>query len=454
MPRQLPKTSSHLISFALLALTSASNPVSADPTQTIEDALKFGNGGAVKFDLNTRYENVNQDQGIKPTIGPGNGKYPLTANAVTSRLRAGLLSPVFHGVQGYAEFEGNLAMQEDFNSLRNGYNQYSTIADPEKSELNQLWISYAGIADTLIKGGRQRIKLDDDRFIGNVGWRQMETTFDSALVTNQSIKDLTINAGYIGNVNTFIATTENVIAPLLNVNYKIGQYGNLVGYGYWLDYTDTKDPKDPVSTNTITTIEKSNQTYGLRVNNYQKPGDTLKISDNYGVVYTAEWGYQQNYGHGKTPYQAQRINVMGGFTAYNLTFQGAMEQLDGHGHNKTFDTPLGTNHAFQGWADVFAVNTPDHGIRDVFGTVHARFLENDSLILSGIYHDFSDDTGQRHYGTELNFSALKKFGKHYSLLAKYALYSADSSYVTGGVLDKSFANTDTQKIWLQGNVNF
>jgi hypothetical protein len=89
----------------------------------------------------------------------------------------------------------------------------------------------------------------------------------------------------------------------------------------------------------------------------------------------------------------------------------------------------------------------------VFGTVHARFLENDSLILSGIYHDFSDDTGQRHYGTEWDLSALKKFGKHYSLLAKYALYSADSSYVTGGA-DKSFANTDTQKIWLQGNINF
>ncbi len=454
MPRQQPKTSSHLISFALLALTSASSPVSADPTQTIEDALKFGNGGAVKFDLNTRYENVNQDNVITngtPALGINQ---PHTAEAVTSRLRVGLLSPVFHSIQGYAEYEGNLAILEDFNSGRNNNNAYSKILDPQQSELNQLWLSYAGIADTLIKGGRQRIKLDDDRFIGNVGWRQMETTFDSALVTNQSIKDLTINAGYIGNVNTFIATTENVIAPLLNVNYKIGQYGNLVGYGYWLDYTDTKDPKDPVSTNTITTLEKSNQTYGLRVNNFQKPGDTLKISDNYGVVYTAEWGYQQNYGHGKTTYQTQRINVMGGFTAYNLTFQGAMEQLDGHGHNKTFDTPLGTNHVFQGWADVFAVNTPDHGIRDVFGTVHARFLENDSLIISGIYHDFSDDTGQLHYGTELNFSALKKFGKHYSLLAKYAIYNADSSYVTGGVLDKSFANTDTQKIWLQGNVNF
>jgi hypothetical protein len=131
---------------------------------------------------------------------------------------------------------------------------------------------------------------------------------------------------------------------------------------------------------------------------------------------------------------------MGGFTAYNFTFQGAMEQLDGKGKNKTFDTPLGTNHAFQGWADLFLV-TPDNGIRDVFGTAIAA-LDRGNLILTGVYHDFTDDTGGIHYGDEWDFQALWKFGKHYSVLAKYAYYNADKF------------NTDTQKIWLQGNINF
>ncbi|MCK9395751.1 MAG: hypothetical protein M0Q44_09195 [Methylobacter sp.] len=431
---------------SLLALSVVSGSAVADMTQQVEDALNFyhyGKNGAVKFDLNTRYENVNQYQTPAPD--------PKTAEAVTTRLRIGLLSPVFHGIQGYAEYAGNLAWHEDYNSGRNNDTAYSKVLDPQLSELNQLWLSYDGIPDTVIKGGRQRIKLDDDRFIGNVGWRQMEQNYDSVLIThnNQQLFGLTVNVGYIGNVQTFTGTNERVNAPLLNVNYKVGDYGNLVGYGYWLDYTDTQDPV----VGGFSTVEKSNQTYGVRMNNYQKPGDSLKLSDNYGLVYTAEWGFQKNYGHGNTPYQAQRINLMGGFTAYNfLTFQGAVEQLDGHGHNKTFDTPLGTNHAFQGWADVFVVNTPDNGIRDVFGTVVSTFDRGD-IVLTGVYHDFSDDTGQRHYGKEWDFSALKKFGKHYSLLAKYAYYSADSSYVTGGV-DKSFTNTDTQKIWLQGNISF
>ena len=445
----MPKQQRNIPLSAVLLSMSVVSPAMANITQEVEDALNFyhyGKNGAVKFDLNTRWENVNQDNVIGANGKPSTGiAQPSTANAVTSRLRLGLLSPVFHGIQGYAEYAGLLAIDEDYNSGRNNNNIYSKVLDPQKSELNQLWISYAGIPDTVIKGGRQRIKLDDDRFIGNVGWRQMEQTYDSVLIThnNQQLFGLTINAGYIGNVQTFTATTENINAPLLNINYKLGDYGNVVGYGYWLDYTEGNEP---------TTPEKSNQTYGLRLSNFQKPGDTLKISDNYGLVYTAELGYQENYGHGKVKYQADRLNLMGGFTAFNFTFQGAVEQLGGKGLNKTFDTPLGTNHAFQGWADVFVVNTPNQGIRDIFGTVMSTFDRGD-IVLTAVYHDFSDDTGQRHYGTEWDASVLKKFGKHYSLLAKYAFYGADSSYVTGGV-DKSFANTDTQKIWLQGNISF
>ncbi|MEQ1636589.1 MAG: alginate export family protein [Methylococcales bacterium] len=409
----LKKTKTLALSIALLGIPLAAPlALAEDFNKTIEDTLSFGNNGAVKFDINYRYENVDQDQGPQKT-----------ANANTIRTRLGLLSPEFHGLQGYVEYEGTHALQSDYNNGRNNKPDYSTIADPGYNELNQLWVSYAGIPDTTVKGGRQRIKFDDDRFIGNVGWRQLETTFDAALITNKSIQNLTINLGYIGNVQTFTATTENINAPILNVNYKLGDYGNLIGYGYWLDYTEKEN------------YAKSNQTYGLRLD-----GASPKFYEHYKLLYTAEWGFQQDYQHSPVAYEANRINLMGGFSAYNLSFQGAMEQLNGYGNNKRFITPLGTNHAFQGWADLFLV-TPNDGIRDVFGSVSSKWL-NDSLMLTGVYHDFSDDTGQIHYGKEWDFLATKKFGKHYSVLAKYAYYDADKF------------STDTQKIWLQGNISF
>jgi hypothetical protein len=424
------------LSAALLSLSVISHSALADVTKEVEDALNFyhyGKNGAVKVDLNYRYENVNQDIVPNPLLNGrplANAQQPKTANANTVRLRAGLLSPVFYGLQGYAEYEGVYGLQTDYNSTLNGKAGFSTIADPYKNEVSQLWLSYAGIPDTLIKGGRQRIKLDDDRFIGNVGWRQLEQTYDSVLIThnNQQLFGLTVNVGYIGNVKTFTSTTENINAPILNLNYKLGDYGSLVGYGYWLGYTEPEN------------YAKSNQTYGLRVTNYQKPGDSLKISDNYGLVYTAEWSIQKDYINSPQNYTVNRYNLMGGFTAYNFTFQGAMEQLDGVGPNKAFITPLGTNHAFQGWADLFLV-TPKDGIRDVFGTVIATF-DQGNVAVTGVYHDFYDDTGSIHYGNEWDFMASKKFGKHYTILAKYAYYNADQY------------STDTQKIWVQGNINF
>jgi len=433
MPQQQRKIP---LSAALLSLSVVSHSALADVTKEVEDALNFyhyGKNGAVKIDLNTRYENVNQDTVRVPALRgiplPA-AKQPDTANAVTTRLRLGLLSPVFHGLQGYAEYQGVYAMDSNYNSLRNDKREYSVVADPYENELDQLWISYTGIRDTVIKGGRQVIQMDDQRFIGNVGWRQLQQTFDSVLIThnNQQLFGLTINAGYIGRAKTITATTEGLTAPILNVNYKLGDYGSVTGYGYWLDFTDPD------------VYAKSNQSYGLRLTNYQKPGDSFKLSDNYGLVYTAEWSIQSDYQNSPKDYTVNRWNLMGGFTAYMFTFQGAMEQLDGVGKNKTFITPLGTNFAFQGWADQFLV-TPDNGIRDVFGTV-TTLLDRGDMTLMGVYHNFYDDTGNIHYGKEWDFRAVKKFGKHYSLLAQYAYYDADQY------------STDTQKIWLQGNINF
>ena len=419
MPMQIAKKSTRLAPAALLTMSVTGMTAQADFTKDVEDALNFyhyGNNGAVKMDLNYRWENVDQDKGA------GN---PKTANANTARLRLGLQSPTFYDFQAYAEYEGNYALQEDYNSTRNGRTQYSVVADPDLSELNQFWLSYKGIPDTLIKVGRQRIKLDDDRFIGNVGWRQMEMTYDSILFThkNQTIFGLTVNAGYLDSVRTIFGTKESMNSPILNLNYKVGDWGNLIGYGYWLDYREREN------------FAKSSQTYGLRFD-----GKSPQFFDFINAVYTAEWSNQSDYGDNPNHYQADRINLMAGASAYDLTLSGAVEQLNGYGNGKAFQTPLGTNHAFQGWADLFLV-TPANGIRDVFATASYKMM-NDSLVITGVYHDFMDDTGSLQYGKEWDFSVLKKFGKHYSLLAKYANYNADTF------------GTDTQKIWLQANVSF
>jgi hypothetical protein len=406
---------------ALIFGLSVNLPAVADINDQIESALRFGqpdstNWGQMKLSVNYRYEFADIDDTT-----------PEPANANTFRLLLGYLSPQMNGFQGFFEYENIFATQNNYRvGAVYGDANHHVVTDPaDRHELNQLWISYQGVPGTVIKGGRQRIKIDDDRFIGNVGWRQMEQTYDAVMVTNRSISDMTIKAGYIGRVRNIFSLTDNVDAPFINVNYQLDSVGHVIGYGYWLDYRDDSKNK-----------EKSSQTYGVRLLG------SPQVNQNLTLHYTAEYSYQQDYGSNPVDYSVDRYNMMAGATLFGLTFKGAIEQQEGK-DGSSFRTPLGTNHAFQGWADRF-LTTPETGLRDVSATLATK-IKGAKLMF--VYHNFQDDVGRVDFGDEYNVLVTKKIGKHYKLLAKYAYYDGDAN-ATG-----TFKN-DTQKIWFQANVSF
>ena len=411
-------------SITVPSLTVAAQKSDSGLDSAIESALRFGQKnantyGQIKFNLRYRYEYVDTENTT-----------PKPANANTFRLRLGYLTPEIAGIQGFAEYETLYAAQNDYNVPPSVYgsSKYQTVVDPaDRHELNQLWITFKGIPDTVIKGGRQRIKIDDDRFIGNVGWRQMEQTFDAVLVTNKSIKNVTVKAGYIGRVRNIKSLTDNIDAPFVNVNYNMGNYGHAIGYGYWLDYRDDS-----------TNFGKSSQTYGIRFIG------SPKLNDDVTFHYTAEYSHQDDYGSNPLNYGVDRYNVMAGVSVFGITLKGAMEQQDGH-DGSAFRTPLGTNHAFQGWADRFLA-TPTTGLRDINATLATKVVGTKLMF---VYHKFQDDTSKFDYADEYDFLAVKKFGKHFSLLVKYAYYDAsgDSRVIT------KFRN-NTQKVWVQATVSF
>lgn len=387
----------------------------ADFDIPVEDGLKLGQKdakyGQFKVDLRYRYEMADVVD---------NGRE--TAHANTLRLRLGYLTPELYGLQGFVEYEGNLAMQDDYFSPKSnwkGDTSRDVIADPQTSELNQLWISYKGLPDTAIKAGRQRIIVDDSRFIGNVGWRQMEQTYDSGIITNKSVENLTLKLGYIGQVQDIWSQEQDVNFTFTNVNYQFKDIASITAYGYWLAaYNDGA-------------AGKSAQTYGLAVTG------SPKVTKNVKLHYRAEYSYQADYKNNPNNVSLSRYSLMGGASVIGITLKGAVEEL-GANSAQGFQTPFGTNHKFQGWADKFLV-TPKDGVRDINATLSAKPL---GVKLAFIYHNFQSVTNNIDYGNEYDFLIAKKFGKHYHVLAKYAYYDADEF------------SKNTHKFWLQGGISF
>jgi hypothetical protein len=370
------------------------------------------------IDARLRYEHVEQA--------------PLTtdADAVTARIRAGFEAKT-KDWSFLAESEAVLAINPAYNSGLNGKTLYPIVSDPQNIELNRLQLQYRGLPKTIVTVGRQRINLDDQRFVGAVGWRDNEQTFDAARVEWSGVKHLKADLIYANNVRTiwggdggnrFGPTRLGEIGGdnvLGNLAYTT-KYGTLTGFAYLVDQGEK-----PVFVN-------SSQTYGGRF------AGAYPLSKIAKLTYAASFASQSNYHRNPNVYGANYYFGELGVAVKALTVAAGYEVL---GADKgiaitSFQTPLATLHKFNGWADKFLV-TPPNGLRDAYGTVGygwKKVAGLDAVALTAVYHRFDSDRLGQHYGEEYDAQAMFKKGK-YTALLKYADYRA------GGF------GTDTKKFW-------
>ena len=352
------------------------------------------------------------------------------SNALTLRNRIGTLLIPFEGLSLFAEYEGTLVADRDGYQAASvhGLGQNKTIiADPESHELNQLWLSYKNF-DTEIKVGRQRLILDNARFVGNVGWRQNEQTFDAVTVKNTSVENLTLFYGYLNRANRIFGS-EDVANPahedfegdshLVNASYSFGPELTVSGYGYFLDL------------NTPAGDAASNNTFGIQAKGALEAGE-------YKVPYLLEGAYQTDAADSLLNYDAWYYHAKAGVSRGGYTLGAGFESL-GSDNGTGFQTPLATLHAFNGWADKFLA-TPAGGLNDAYVYFNAGVIEN--LAFKSAFHWFGPDSGGLDYGTEVDAALVYTINDHFSVGAKYAHYFADE-----------FA-TDTQRFILDFGIKF
>jgi len=380
-------------------------PSAVGAATTLDEALS---SGKATLDVRYRYEYVDQNNSLK------------NANASTLRSRLGYGSGDYHGIMAYLEFENITAVgAEDYNSGANGKTSYSVVADPVGSEVNQAYLAWSGLPATQLKYGRQRIILDNQRFVGNVGWRQNEQTFDAFSIVNSSLADTVVTYAHLTNANRITGTNAEMRSDLLNLSYNGIAAGKMTAYVYLLDY--------------LNNASQSTQTFGLRFSGATALGEAGKL------LYTLEYAQQGDYGKNPASYTLHYSLAEAGGTVGALTGKLGYEILEGDGTHSV-QTPLATLHAFNGWADQF-LTTPANGLQDVYISMGGQVA---GMKLLAVYHDFTADKGGDDYGKEWDIQALKKINKAYTLIAKYASYSAGAKA----------GKVDTNKLWLVGQLAF
>jgi len=401
-------------SVSALALLAAMPAVAQEATA----AASFFADGDAGLDLRYRLELVDQDG------------FSKNATASTLLSKIWYKTAEVNGFSAYVEGTNVIVIgKELYNSTVNGNILRPVVADPEVTEFNQGYVQYRTEKLTL-KAGRQGINLGHQRFVGTVGFRQNDQTYDAASAIFTPAKNLTATYSYVWNINRIFGNSHpfgdlDTNTQFVNVIYSGFEFAKITAYAYLIDLNDA-----PV-------FGLSSSTYGARLEGNKAVSDKLKLG------YQLEYASQSDYKDNPNNYSADYWNASLSASSSGLTGQIAYELL-GSDNGVAFQTPLATLHKFNGWADKF-LSTPGAGLEDLNASIAYKAPGKTGLggtLFKVVYHDFSSDVGNSSFGTEWDFLISKKVTKHITASVKAAFYNADN-----------FA-TDTSRFWFTVGAKF
>jgi hypothetical protein len=274
--------------------------------------------------------------------------------------------------------------------------------------LNRAQLTWTPVRAFSITGGRQRILIDDQRFVGNVNWRQNEQTFDGVRA-DITLGGLKLFGAYVSHVNRVLGEYRNFDSAsyLMNARYDVSKTLDVEGFAYLLEFQNS-----PVN---------SSRTEGVRVSG---KFDLAPLKVAYGGTYA----HQGDYGNAPTPFGLDFYDVDLAGTYGIATLRLNYQQLAGNG-TRGFTTPLATTHSFQGWADAFVSPGGNKSFVDGIDDYNlsltlrpkvkpAPFFSRPEIVVW--YHDFEDELHGSHIGQELDVSGSVNLTNRLVLLVKYA----------------------------------
>ena len=370
---------------------------------------------------------------------------PITeeAESLTVRTRLGWQTASWHGLQALAELENVQHLGPERFAVNvpgaatpplNGADKarFPLVNDPDVTELNRLQLAWTASPHATFTVGRQRILVDDQRFVGNVGWRQDEQTFDAARA-DLTLGKASLLYAYVTRVNRVLGDLRDWRSDshLAVAAWAVSPDLRLEGFVYALDFPNS--------------AANTSLTGGVKVSGKAASGP-LKLA------YDATWARQSDWRHATAAYSLDYWGADVAATYGSYTARADYEWLEGNGV-RGFTTPLATTHSFQGWADAWVQPLGGNkgfvdGLKDFNLTLQAKprikaphFANPDLLIR---YHDFADERTGAHLAHEWDAQALAQIAPGLTAALKLADFRRTGSVPLGTAAPPA----SRTKVWL------
>lgn len=416
IPAKTSSFRSLLIWAALALLPPVTLPASAAPASFVESLQE----GKVSLDLRLRA--LLQEQ-----VGFIDHPY-----AIAARPRLGYETPEIDGWRFAIEGE-DIQTLAHHDTRRNDIVQFLvfpsapiqrySVAERGRSAFTQLQLAKK-ISDTTVVVGRQRLLLDNGRFVGDNPWELNLQTLDAATIRSRNVKHITLTYSYIWQRNNSSSGTK-LKTHLVNASYDRWKPATIVAYAYLLEYPNFREHYDTIG----------GHCFGSQA-----------LSASLHLTYRFEYASQRQYHRSpflmpaptdKYRYRMAELGLSGGVGAITL---GCEEMSRGRG--SSFITPLANHHDFGGWAgegylyswagkrDIYLKSTASlRGWGNLQATLHYFEIPDRRVKITGL--------DNRHLGTELDCQFSRTLGKHVIAAAKVADFNGYNDIF------------DVRKLWLQ-----
>ena len=356
-------------------------------------------GGQLWIELRPRWNHIEESDKPETTYGG------------TVRAIAGWRSSPWHGMRATIEgIHANHWGEKHFNDdpANIAGSPYPLLPDPRHTGLNRAFLEITGPEGLAARFGRQRLALDNQRWVSDNDFRQIPQLFDGATVEYTGLPAARLTAGFYSRVRSTSGATDDLRLAVLNAAWNPRPDHSVGAFAYFHD--------QPGSAPFTGFQDESYRVQGVRAEGVAGRWGAIEIP------YIAELARQRPFADGDARIDARYWRLGAGLSTGHWLVRADYEVRGSNEGLYGLQIPLTDFYAFNGWTLKW-FTAPREGLRD--GWVTGRWAVG-KLVLYGELHRFDSDFGSLDLGRELDVGATWEVLPNAVLRLQHARYDSGS----------------------------